>query len=49
MTPFGFGAPLVRMSQNEAIRNYLEGPETKVDRVMEYSRILREEGPFARI
>lgn len=29
---------------NEAIRNYLQGPETNVDRVMEYSRILREEG-----
>ncbi|MFP4377793.1 MAG: type IV toxin-antitoxin system AbiEi family antitoxin domain-containing protein [Spirochaetales bacterium] len=30
---------------NEAIRNYLQGPDTKVDRVMEYSRRLRDEGP----
>lgn len=30
---------------NEAIRSYLQGPETDVDRVMEYSRLLREEGP----
>ena len=30
---------------NEAIRNYLQGPETNVDRVMEYSRRLRDEGP----
>jgi len=30
---------------NEAIRNYLRGANTNVDRVMEYSRILREEGP----
>ena len=29
---------------NETVRNYLQGPETNVDRVMEYSRILREEG-----
>lgn len=30
---------------NEAIRNYLRGPGSNVDRVMEYSRILHEEGP----
>ncbi len=30
---------------NEAIRNYLQGPDTNVDRVMEYSRRLRDEGP----
>lgn len=30
---------------NEAIRNYLQGPETNVDRIMEYSRRLRDEGP----
>ena len=30
---------------NEAIRNYLRGPKTNVDRVMDYSRRLRDEGP----
>lgn len=30
---------------NEAIRTYLQGVNTNVDRVIEYSRILREEGP----
>jgi predicted transcriptional regulator of viral defense system len=30
---------------NEAIRNYLQGPERNVDRVMEYSHVLREVGP----
>ena len=30
---------------NEAIRSYLGGPDTNVDRVIEYSRLLRDEGP----
>jgi predicted transcriptional regulator of viral defense system len=30
---------------NEAIRNYLQGRDKNVDRVMEYSRRLRDEGP----
>jgi predicted transcriptional regulator of viral defense system len=30
---------------NEATRNYLQGPDRNVDQVMEYSRVLREEGP----
>ncbi|MFW5695489.1 MAG: hypothetical protein ACOCYB_09980 [Alkalispirochaeta sp.] len=30
---------------NEATRNYLQGPERNVDRVMEYSHVLRQQGP----
>ena len=30
---------------NEAVRNYLAGPGTKVDQLVKYSRILRVEGP----
>ncbi len=30
---------------NEAIRTYLRGPSANVDRVVEYSRMLRDEGP----
>ncbi|MFW5807274.1 MAG: hypothetical protein ACOCWU_06360, partial [Spirochaetota bacterium] len=40
-----FRRTLGRDVVNEAIRNYLQGPDTNVDRVMEYSRVLREEGP----
>jgi predicted transcriptional regulator of viral defense system len=30
---------------NEAIRNYLAGPRKDIDKVIEYSRVLRQEGP----
>ena len=30
---------------NKAIRSYLGGPDTNVDRVIEYSRLLRDDGP----